>query len=81
MTTATGDNEDTAEETALTAAVHHVLTSLTHVRRGTPLSPQRLRARLELVRWLRRELAEVEVMLVDGSNRPTAAPAPPTAGR
>ena len=75
--TATPNSHATADETDLTAAVHQVLTSLTHVRRGEPLAPERRRDRIELIRWLRRELAEVESLLVAA----TPEPAPPTAAR
>lgn len=81
MTTAQGDSDETADDTDLTAAVHQVLTSLTRVRRGAPPSPEQLRDRLELVRWLRRELAEVEALLVGRTGRPTPASAPPTPAR
>jgi hypothetical protein len=83
MTTATGDDDRatdddrTTDDTDLAAAVHHVLAALTHVRRGPAVSPDQLRDRIELVRWLRRELDDVEALLAGVRDR---ASTPPPAG-
>lgn len=59
--------------------MHRVLATLINVRDGgTALPADRLRERLELVRWLRSELAAVEVFLGAEHQRvqATASPAP-----
>ena len=59
-TGAAGD--EVSGDAVLARAVHDVLATLSRVR-GTD-TPERLQDRIALVRWLRRELSEVETLLV-----------------
>jgi hypothetical protein len=56
--------DDIDEDGELAESLHRVLSTLIKVREArTPLPAERLRERLELVRWLRGELAAVEHLL------------------
>ena len=61
------------EELDLAAPVHHVLTFLTRLRSGAPLSSERLNDRIQLVRALRPERADAEALLVAAHDRPESA--------
>ena len=63
------------DQTDLTGAIHHVLATLTDVRRDTPIAE--LRGRIALARWLRIELAAVESLLTDAFGRRAAVEASP----
>jgi hypothetical protein len=69
------DPRDSAPE--LAASVHQVLTILTDLRSDAP-TPE-LSERIKFVQWLRRELGEVEALLVrvdsDRGSRLASAPA------
>ena len=68
----TSDDLDTDAD--LAESLYRVLATLTQVRPGrVPLPAERLRERLELVQWLRQELAAVESLLV-GEYRQTQQP-------
>jgi hypothetical protein len=55
---------DIDEDAELVSSLHRVLATLINMRHDrSPLSPERLRERLELVQWLRGELAAVETLL------------------
>jgi hypothetical protein len=72
MRTATGNSDDMTEEVDLAAPVHHVLTFLIRLRSGAPLSSQRLNDRIQRVRALRPERADVEALLVAAHDRPAS---------
>lgn len=58
-----GDGYDT--DVDLAESLHRVLATLTRVRQDrVPLSAERLRERLELVAWLKHELAAAEALLL-----------------
>jgi hypothetical protein len=58
-----------------------VLATLINLRRDrSPLPAERLRERLELVQWLRGELAAVETLLVGEYDRVRRPAAPPPVG-
>ncbi len=77
MSYPTGDTID--EDADLTASLHRVLATLINTRPDrNPLPPERLRERLELVQWLRGELAAVEALLVAEHDK--ARQAAPVAG-
>lgn len=61
VATATDDDE-------LAAAVHRMLATLTDLRSATA-SPDVLRSRIALVRWLRQELGAVESLLTGAAER------------
>jgi hypothetical protein len=77
----TGDDID--EDAQLTESLHRVLATLITVRQDRrPLPADRLRERVELVQWLRSELAAVEALLTGEYDRVRRAAAPaPVAGR
>jgi hypothetical protein len=66
-------------DTELAAAVHRVLAILTDLRSDAH-APE-LRERIELVQWLRHELADVEALLAraDARRDPRSVPAPTSA--
>jgi hypothetical protein len=64
----TADERDTGTE--LAGAVHQVLAILTDLRSHAQI-PE-LPDRIALVRWLRQELAAVEILLTDAYSRRTA---------
>ena len=68
---------DIDEDAELATSLHRVLATLINMRHDrSPLPPERLRERLELVQWLRSELAAVETLLGTEYDkvRRTAAP-------
>ena len=70
MATTAGER-DTGTE--LAGAVHQVLAILTDLRSSHAQAPE-LPDRIALVRWLRQELAAVEILLTDAYSRRTADP-------
>ena len=61
--TAAGDDLDPDPD--LAESVHRILATLTRLRHDRmPLPSERLRERLEFVRWLRGELAAAETLLL-----------------
>ena len=75
MNNPTGDTIDADAD--LTASLHRVLATLINTRQDrNPMPPERLRERLELVQWLRRELAAVETLLVAEYDKVRRAAAP-----
>lgn len=68
-----GDGYDT--DVDLAESLHRVLSTLTMVRHDrVPLSVERLRDRLELVAWLKRELAATEALLLTEYRNAQRAP-------
>lgn len=73
MATESGTAER-ADDTELAAAVHRVLALLTDLRSGAH-TPE-LEERINLVQWLRRELGDVETLLVRADAARDTGPAP-----
>lgn len=65
MTTNVPAADGSGTDVDLAESLHRVLATLTMVRHGrVPLGAERLRERLELVAWLRSELAAAEELLL-----------------
>lgn len=72
---------DLDEDAELVESLHRVLATLINLRQDrSPLPAERLRERLELVQWLRGELAAVEALLVGEYDRVRRRAAPPPVG-
>lgn len=75
MTYPAGDDIDGNAD--LATSLHRVLATLINTREDrNPLPAERLRERLELVRWLRGELAAVETLLTTEYDKVGRGPAP-----
>jgi hypothetical protein len=71
--------DDINEDSELAASLHRVLATLINTRQDRrPLPPERLQERLELVQWLRGELAAIETLLTTEHDK--ARNAAPVAG-
>ena len=77
MATESGKDERDSDA-GLAAAVHRVLALLTDLR--SDVHTPELRERINLVQWLRRELGDVEALLIraDGRRDEDSAPVPTT---
>lgn len=75
----TGDDID--EDAELAESLHRVLATLIKVRHDrSPLPAEQLRERVELVQWLRGELAAVEALLAGEYDRVSRSAGPVPGG-
>jgi hypothetical protein len=85
LVTQSTPGDDLDPDVGLAESLHRILATLTRVRCDRiRLPPERLRERLELVSWLRRELAAAEQLLLaeyDGARRIDGSPPAPVRRR